>query len=82
MDMIKDKSSAEFENWGKKEWVKLAVTNPVRFMLQRHSDCFQKVDGYVLGLSEDVNGMVGNEAFIRHVRDAVEWRSIKYFAER
>ena len=82
VDMIKDKSSAGFETWGRKEWLKLAVTNPVRFMLQSHPDCFREVEGYVLGLTEDMNEIIGNESFIRHVRDAVEWRSIKYFAER
>lgn len=82
VDMIKDQSSAGFMTWGKKEWVKLAVMNPVKFMLNSHPDCFKKVDNGVIGLVEGMEEVVENEAFVRHVVDAVEWRSVRYFAEK
>ena len=81
VDMIKDQSSAGFMTWGKKEWVKLAVMNPVYYMLDKHPNCFRKVDDGVIGLVEGMEEVVGNEAFVRHVMDAVEWRSVRYFAE-
>ena len=81
MDMIKDQSSAGFMTWGKKEWVKMAVMNPVKYMLDKHPNCFRKVDDGVIGLVEGMEEVVGNEAFVRHVMDAVEWRSVRYFAE-
>ena len=52
VDMIKDQSSAGFMTWGKKEWVKLAVMNPVYYMLDKHPNCFRKVDDGVIGLVE------------------------------
>lgn len=82
VDMMKDRSSAGFEKWGKKEWVNLAVTNPVRFMLESHSNCFKKVEDGVIGLADGMEDVVGNEAFIRHVLDAVELRSVRYFADK
>lgn len=62
--------------------MKLAVMNPVKFMLNSHPDCFKKVDNGVIGLVEGMEEVVENEAFVRHVVDAVEWRSVRYFAEK
>ncbi len=42
VDMIKDQSSAGFMTWGKKEWVKLAVMNPVKFMLNSHQTALRR----------------------------------------
>lgn len=61
--------------------MKLAVINPVHFMLDKHPNCFKKVENGVIGLVEGMEEVVENEAFVRHVMDAVEWRSVRYFAE-
>lgn len=36
VDMLRHKSTADFEKWGKKEFVKLAKDNPVKFLIKTH----------------------------------------------
>ncbi|MDF2821871.1 MAG: NgoFVII family restriction endonuclease [Clostridiales bacterium] len=50
VDLLKHKSSSGFESWTKKDYVKLAVSNPVKFISQAHPECFKSVEGYVIGL--------------------------------
>lgn len=48
VDMLRHKSTADFEKWGKKEYVKLAKDNPVKFLLKSESTCFRKIDDDVI----------------------------------
>lgn len=49
-DMLRHKATASFEKWGKKEYIKLAKDNPVKFLLKSESYCFKRCDEKFMGL--------------------------------
>ena len=45
VDMLKDKSSKDYKNWGKAEYVRLAHRNPIRFLNKSSGEFFIKKEG-------------------------------------
>lgn len=52
VDMLKDKSTKDFESWDKNNYVDLEKRNPVKFLLKTHGDFFIEKEGVVLVLRE------------------------------
>lgn len=82
IDIKNDKDKKNLASWGKKEWIKLAVKNPVKFMLTTHGDFVKERENYVLGLSEDLEEFFENESFKMHMNDAIELRLKTYYKNR
>ena len=81
VDMLKDKSTRNYKEWGKKEYVSLAHRNPIRFLLQSSSDFFFKQDNHfclVPALEEYIN----NAVFIQHFKDIIDYRTRRFYKER
>ncbi|GFR36426.1 hypothetical protein [Thermobrachium celere] len=81
VDMLKDKSTANFIDWGKDEYIKLSRRNPEYYLAQTHSDFFYHKDEYFC-LNDNLKHFMSNNAFIRHFKDVVEYRKIRYYKER
>ena len=82
VDMLRHKSTADFEKWGKKEFVKLAKDNPVKFLIKTHGEFFEKGDNAVISLCDELREFVQNECFVGEVIDSVEYRKVRYYEER
>lgn len=82
VDMLRHKSTADFEKLGKKEYVRLAKDNPVKFLLKSESACFRKCDEGLMGLDKEIMGFIDNDIFIKEMIDAIEYRRFKYYEER
>lgn len=82
VDMLKDKSTRNFEEWGKKEYVKLAKNNPVKFMLKTHGDFFEEKEGCVMALQEEIKNIVKTKCFGEEMKDAVNFRVKDYYKNR
>ena len=82
VDMLRHKSTADFEKWGKKEYVKLAKDNPVKFLIKTHGDFFGKEDDSVISLCDEMNQYINSEIFFSNMRDSIEFRCGKYYEER
>lgn len=81
VDMLKDKGTSNFEIWGKKNYVKLAKDNPVKYLCKSHSDFFE--------VNEEGNMMVKgievfkeNKEFIKQMKDAIDLRMEQYYQDR
>lgn len=82
VDMLKDKGTVGFEEWEKKDYVRLAKDNPVKFLIKSHGDFFKKRDNSVIALFEEMSQYITNDVFIRNIRDSIEFRCRKYYEER
>lgn len=82
VDMLKDKRTSTYKEWSKKEYVKLAKDNPIKFLKQSASDFFVEKEGYVLALTEDIAQFITIESFKQHFNDIVELRVLNYYKER
>lgn len=74
VDMLKDRGTRNFDDWGETEYVRLAVNNPVKFMLKTHEEFFCEKEGFVLGIKDELRQWIGEERFLEQVRDAIEYR--------
>ena len=81
VDLLRDKGTANFKEWGKKEYVKLARKNPVHFLCQSESDFFSKDDQFVY-LHANLKSYQNHPEFIAHVKDAIDLRTQEFYKTR
>ena len=81
VDMLKDKSTSNFKLWGKKEYVSLAIKNPVKFLCKSNSEFFYS-DGDKVYLNKDLENYIDNEIFLNHVKDAINFRTKEFYRNR
>lgn len=81
VDLKMHSSTRDFETWGKDEWVKLSRKTPEHFLEQTHGEFFKR-KGELFCLNEELARFFNNKAFIEHFRDAIEYRTIRYYKER
>lgn len=82
VDMLKDKSTKDFMEWDSKKYIRLAKSNPVKYLLQTHSDFFKEKEGYVLALTDDLREFINKEEFKKHMKDAIDIRVQSYYRNR
>ncbi|MBC5629788.1 DEAD/DEAH box helicase [Clostridium sp. NSJ-6] len=82
VDMLKDKNTSDFINWDKKKYIALAKNNPVKFLLKTHGDFFKVKEGSVIALQDDLKQFINNEAFKKHMKDAIDLRVETYYKNR
>lgn len=82
VDMLKDNSSKDFESWTEKEYLKLAVDNPIKFMNKTHGEFFCEREGYVMSLADGLQDWVTDINFVEQMKDAIEYRVMEYYRGR
>ena len=82
VDMLKDKRTRNYKQWGMKEYVSLAKRNPIKFLNKSTGEFFIKKDGCALALSEDLKDYIKMESFIEHFRDIIEYKTLYYYKTR
>lgn len=82
VDMLKDKGTSGFETWDKKKYVSLAKNNPIKFLLKTHGDFFKEKDGCLMALQDDLKEIISNEAFKKHMKNAIDFRVESYYKNR
>ncbi|KHD13525.1 DEAD/DEAH box helicase, partial [Clostridium butyricum] len=82
VDMIKDKATAGFEKWEKKDYVKLAKDNPVKFLIKSESDFFKGTDENLIELYKDIENIINNNMIKEQMLDALTLRTNMYYEER
>lgn len=81
VDMLKDKGTSNFESWEKKNYVKLAKDNPIKYLCKSHSDFFEvneEGNMIVKGIEE----FIENKEFIKQMKDAIDLRMEQYYQDR
>ena len=82
VDMLKDKSSKDYKNWNKAEYVRLAHRNPIRFLNKSSGEFFIKKDGCALALNGELEDYIHLETFKQHFKDIIDYRTMSYYKER
>ena len=55
---------------------------PVKYLLESGKGLFIQKDGCALALRDNMQEVIGNEAFVRHMKDALEYRVMDYYRRR
>lgn len=81
VDMLKDKGTSNFESWEKKNYVKLAKDNPVKYLCKSHSDFFEvNEEGNMI--VKGIEKFKENKEFIKQMKDAIDLRMEQYYQDR
>lgn len=82
VDMLKNNTSRNYENWTKKEYLKLAYKNPIKYLKKTHGEFFIEKENYSLGLNEELKEYIHLESFKEHFKDIIEYRTLEYYKNR
>ncbi|WFD12184.1 DEAD/DEAH box helicase family protein [Tepidibacter hydrothermalis] len=81
IDLKKDKSTSNYKKWEKKDYIKLAKRMPMKYLLKTEKDFFY-MDGECFCLNKELGDYIDNDCFIKHFKDAVEFRTKEYYKNR
>lgn len=81
VDLLRDKSSKNFKDWGKKEYVSVAKKNPIHFLMQTSPEFFH-MEGDKFCLNAQLEKFIDNLVFVRHFKDIIEYRTKRFYRER
>jgi hypothetical protein len=81
IDLLRDRSTADAINWGKKEYVSLANRNPVHFLAQSAGEFFIKAEDRFC-LAPELADFIANPIFVRHFKDIIDYRTKRFYRER
>lgn len=72
----------KYKNISNKEHLKKIIQMPVRYLLKSGVGFFVQKEGTVLSLSDELSEVIDNNAFIYHMKDAIEYRIMDYYQRR
>ena len=81
-DMLKDKSSRDYKNWGREEYLSLAIRNPIKFLKKSSNGLFISKNGYALSLNEELGEYIQLESFKEHFKDIIEYKTMYYYKNK
>lgn len=81
VDMLKDKSTKDFVNWDKKNYISLARKNPVKFLLKSSEEFFYEDKEY-MSLDNKLKEILNNEFFVNNFKDAIDFRTKEFYKNR
>lgn len=81
VDLLKDSSTRNYREWGKKEYVNLARRNPIHFLMQSSPDYFYKESNRFC-LVPALEKYISNPAFVRHFKDIIDYKTRRFYKER
>lgn len=82
VDMLRHKSTRDFENWNQKEYIKLAKNNPIKFLVNTENNFFKKTENGLIAMFDDMRDIIKDKVFIDQMYDAILCRENRYYSER
>ena len=82
VDMLRHNATKNYQKWGKKEYVALAVKNPIKFLKKSGKGFFIEKEGYALALNDDLKEYIELDSFKQHFEDIIEYRTLNYYKNR
>ncbi len=65
-----------------RQHLRKAKDMPIKFLKASGKGFFIEKEGYALAIMESLQGIVGNEAFKKHMKDILEYRTMEYYRRR
>lgn len=82
VDMLKDKGTADFEKWGKNDYIRLARENPIKYLIKSNGEFFRKPDHDLIELLGEMESIVNNNITKEQMLDVLMTRTSMYYEER
>ena len=69
----------EYKAMTDKQHLSKAKSIPIKFLIASGKGFFVPKEGYAIAVREELREVVGTEAFGRHIRDILEYRTMEYY---
>lgn len=81
-DFATDISYADYKAMTDKQYLNKAKSMPIKFLKASGKGFFIEKEGYSLAIKDDLEVVVDNEAFQKHMKDILEYRTMEYYRRR
>ena len=81
-DFATDISYDDYKAMTDKQHLSKAKSVPIKFLKASGKGFFIDKEGYALAIRDDLKEVIGNEAFKKHMKDILEYRTMEYYRRR
>lgn len=81
-DFAAEISYANYKEITDKQHLSKAKNMPIKFLKISGNGFFIEKEGYALAIREDLEEIIGNEAFKNHMKDILEYRTMEYYRRK
>ena len=81
-DLVTDVSYSDYQKITDRQHLSKARSMPVKFLKASGKGFFLDRDGYMLAITEELSGVVTQEAFQKHMKDILDYRTMEYYRRR
>lgn len=81
-DFSADISYADYKAITDKQHLSKAKSMPIKFLKASGKGFFIEKEGYALAIRDDLGEVIKNEAFKKHMKDILEYRTMEYYRRR
>lgn len=81
-DFAADITYDEYKSITDKQHLRKAKSMPIKYLKASGKGVFVEKDGFALAIRDDLKDIVKNDAFIKHMHDILEYRTIEYYRRR
>lgn len=81
-DFAADITYDEYKSITDKQHLRKAKSMPIKYLKASGKGFFVEKDGFALAIRDDLKDIVKNDAFIKHMHDILEYRTMEYYRRR
>lgn len=81
-DFAADASYADYKAMTDKQHLSKAKSMPIKFLKASGKGFFIEKDGYAIAIRGDLEEIIRNDAFKKHMKDILEYRTMDYYRRR
>jgi len=81
-DFAADASYADYKAMTDKQHLSKAKSMPIKFLKASGKGFFIEKDGYAIAIRDDLEEIIRNDAFKKHMKDILEYRTMDYYRRR
>lgn len=78
----RDKGTKGFRNWKRERYLSEARKNPIYYLEGSKSGFFVNKEGFMLALRDDLKDVIDEPAFVDHMKDIIDYRTMNYYRRR
>lgn len=81
-DFTADISYANYKAMTDKQHLNKAKSMPIKFLKASGKGFFIEKEGFAIAIRDDLEEVIGNDAFKKHMKDILEYRTMEYYRRR
>ena len=81
-DFAADVSYTDYKAMTDKQHLSKAKSMPIKFLKASGKGFFIEKDGYAIAIRDDLEEIIRNDAFKKHMKDVLEYRTMDYYRRR